>query len=84
MAAVKWNQDLNAGQDWMADINLLNTDGSSRNVINHTFESKIKRHYKSAAVKSSVTIMVVNAGTGNIRLMLSNEKTSLPKSNDLV
>ena len=80
MAAVKWNQDLNAGQDWMADINLLNEDGSSRNVINHTFESKIKRHYKSVAVKSSVTIQVVNAGTGNIRLRLSNEQTSLLKT----
>lgn len=80
MTAVKWNQDLNAGQDWMADINLLNTDGSTRNVINHTFESKIKRHYKSVAVKDSVTIMVVDADTGNIRLMLSNEKTSLLKT----
>ena len=56
MASVKWNLDVNAGQDWMADINLLDTSGANRNVTGHTFASKIKRHYKSVNVKESVTV----------------------------
>ena len=76
MASVKWNLDVNAGQDWMADINLLDTSGANRNVTGHTFASKIKRHYKSVNVKESVTASVQNAAGGNIRLSLSNTQTT--------
>ena len=80
MATVKWNQDLNAGQTWMANINLLNIDGTVRNITDHTLESKIKRHYTSASVKDTVSLMIMNHLTGNIRLMLSAEQTALLKS----
>lgn len=80
MATVKWNQDLNAGQTWMANINLLNIDGTVRNITDHTLESKIKRHYTSASVKETMGIIIKNYVSGNIVLMLSAEQTALLKS----
>jgi hypothetical protein len=80
MATVKWNQDLNAGQTWMANINLLNADGSVRDITDHTLESKIKRHYTSASVKETMGIIIKNYVSGNIVLMLSAEQTALLKS----
>tara|TARA_Y100001938_G_C8093182_1_gene436383 strand:+ start:2178 stop:2519 length:342 start_codon:yes stop_codon:yes gene_type:complete len=76
MAAVKWNLDTNAGQDWMADINLLNTDGTARDVTGHTFAASIKRHYKSVAAKETIGAAVINATQGNLRLTLTNTQTS--------
>lgn len=76
MAAVKWNQDLNAGQDWMADINLLNTDGTSRDITGQTFVSQVRRHYKSVSAKENIRCMIVDASIGNIRLMLSPAQTT--------
>lgn len=80
MATVKWNQDLNAGQTWMADINLLNINGSQRDITDHTLESKVKRHYRSAAVKCSIDLKIVNYVNGNIRLRLSDSITTILKS----
>jgi len=78
MATVKWNQDINSGTDWFADINVLDTNGASRNLTGQTFQSYIRRHYKSIN-KTEITITVVNAETGNITLELSAEQTSLLK-----
>ena len=80
MAATKWNNDLNAGQDWMADLNLLNSAGTAnRDITGHTFESSVKRHWKSVESKASVTILTIDAVEGNIRLKLSSAQTTLLK-----
>ena len=76
MASVKWNQDLNAGQDWMADINLLNSNGGVRDITGQTLVSQVKRHYKSVSAKENVRCVVKDATTGNIQLMLSAEQTT--------
>ena len=76
MAVVKWNQDVNAGQDWMADINLLLKDGNNRDITKHTLAGQIKRHFKSVNVKENITIQVMDPVTGNIRLMLSSTQTT--------
>ena len=40
MAATKWNQDLNAGENCWADFNLKSGDGSTnRNITDHTLAS---------------------------------------------
>tara|TARA_B100000029_G_scaffold274183_1_gene268993 strand:+ start:561 stop:899 length:339 start_codon:yes stop_codon:yes gene_type:complete len=78
MAAVKWNQDLNAGQDWFADINVLDTEGVARDITGFTFESLVKRHYKSIN-SIPITVTVVNPITGNITLALTAAQTSLLK-----
>ena len=85
MPATKWNQDINAGQDWMAAVNLLTADGSvNRDITGHTLESKVKRHHKSVAPTTTVTVNIVDAATGSIRLMLNNTKTSLLKNGKYV
>ena len=76
MAAVKWNQDVNAGQNWMTDINLLNADGTGRDITGHTLASQVRRHYKSVSAKEVITIQVMDATTGNVRLMLSPAQTT--------
>lgn len=76
MATVKWNQDLNAGQTWDADINLLNSNGTSRNISDHTLESKVKRHYTSASTKCGIVLKIIDHATGNIKLHLSDAATS--------
>ena len=76
MASVKWNQDLNAGQNWMADINLLNTDGTGRDITGQTLVSQVRRHYKSVSVKENIRCVIKNAATGNVQLMLSAAQTT--------
>jgi hypothetical protein len=80
MATVKWNQDINAGQSWDADINMLNNNGSTRDITGWTLESKIKRHYRSVAVKEFMSINILNAVTGNMTLALTPKQTSNLKS----
>ena len=85
MAATKWNLDLNAGQDWMAAINLLVPDGTAnRDITGHTLESKVRRHHKSVAPIATVTVVVVDAATGSLTLSLSNTQTSLMKNGKYV
>ena len=79
MAATKWNQDLNAGQDWYADINVLDVNGVARNITGFTFQSLIKRHYKSIN-SVPITVTVVNPVTGNITLALTAAQTALLKT----
>jgi len=76
MAAVKWNQDLNAGQNWMADINLLNTDGTGRDITGQTLVSQVRRHYKSVSAKENIRCVIVDSATGNVQLMLSATQTT--------
>ena len=85
MAATKWNQNVNAGQDWMADINLMSANGSNtRDITDHTLESKVKRHWKSVSEITSINIRVMDGLTGNIRLSLSNTQSSLMKGGKYV
>ena len=85
MAATKWNQDINAGQDWMANINLLSADGTTnRDITNHTLASDVRRHSKSVSAITNVNIMILDSATGNITLMLNNTQTSLMKNGKYV
>tara|TARA_B110000495_G_scaffold179929_1_gene173650 strand:+ start:284 stop:820 length:537 start_codon:yes stop_codon:yes gene_type:complete len=85
MAATKWNQNINAGQDWMADINLLSANGAStRDITDHTLESKVKRHWKSVSEITSINIRVMDELTGNIRLSLNNTQSSLMRGGKYV
>ena len=76
MAATKWNQDLNAGENWMADINLKNSAGANRPINNHTLASCVKRHYKAVNTKEAIKIEVLNAASGQIKLSLTAAQTT--------
>ena len=77
MASTKWNQDLNAGENWWADINLKSADGNTnRNITGHTLKSQIKRHYKSVSTKEEITIRVMDESVGQVQLYLTAAQTS--------
>ena len=77
MASTKWNQDLNAGENWWADINLKSADGNTnRNITGHTLKSQIKRHYKSISTKEEITIRVMDESVGQVQLYLTAAQTS--------
>lgn len=77
MASTKWNQDLNAGENWWADINLKSADGNTnRNITGHTLKSQIKRHYKSVSTKEEITIRVMDEDSGQVQLYLTAAQTS--------
>lgn len=85
MAATKWNLDLNAGEDWIAVINLLMPDGvMNRDITGYTLSSQLRRHWKSATSPAAITITVLDASTGNIQLELSAAQTSALKSGKYV
>ena len=78
-STVKFNQDINAGTDWFVDLNILNNNGTGRDVSNHTFEALVKRHYRSVnSVAMNVTL--VDGVQGNITLQLTAAQTTLLKS----
>jgi len=72
---VKWNQDFNAGQTWITDFTLLNPNGTPRSVIGNTFQSSLKRHYKSVNA-TTILVEVLDASTGNIKLSLTDTQTT--------
>ena len=76
MALSKWNQDINAGENWMADIILSFSTGVARDLTGHTLTSGIKRHYKSVGHKETITVNVLDPAAGSIRLSLSNLQTT--------
>ena len=76
MASTKWNQDLNAGENWWADINLKNAAGANRPIPNHTLASCIKRHYKAVTTKEAMKLEVLNAASGQIKLSLTATQTT--------
>ena len=80
MAATKWNLDLNAGEDWKAIINLMMPDGvATRSIAGHTLASQVRRHWKSASIKTTLTLTVLDEATGSLQIDLSAAQTSLLK-----
>lgn len=77
--ATTWNQDINAGTDWVAEFELLNDNKKKRDVTGCTLASKAKRHYTSAAFQE-ILIEVDEPATGRIRTSLTDVQTTLMKS----
>lgn len=80
MASTKWNQEINAGEEWTASLILSYASGLARDLTGFTLESKVKRHYKSVNAKETIVVTIVNATTGEISLSLTNAQTSNLKS----
>jgi len=85
MPATKWNQDINAGQDWMSQLNLLTADGSAnRDITGQTLASDVRRHFKSASAKTTINIVINDASQGLITMSLNNTQTSLMRNGKYV
>jgi len=85
MPATKWNQNINAGQDWMSQLNLLTADGSAnRDITGQTLASEVRRHFKSASAKTAINIVINDAAQGLITMSLNNTQTSLLRNGKYV
>lgn len=76
MATTIWNQNLNAGEDWVASLVLATGGGTARDLTGCTFTSQVRRHYKSVSPKETIAISVENSTAGQMGLALTNVQTS--------
>lgn len=77
MASTKWNQEINAGENWEASLILSSsTTGLARDLTGITIESKVKRHYKSVNPKETINVAVTSATEGAITMSLTNVQTT--------
>tara|TARA_B110001454_G_C12697318_1_gene425036 strand:+ start:1283 stop:1816 length:534 start_codon:yes stop_codon:yes gene_type:complete len=79
MATTTWNQDINAGSDWNAAINLMKKDNTNRDVRGCNFSSKVKRHYTSAAFQE-ISIVIKNGTLGTLTFNLTDAQTTIMKN----
>ena len=79
MATSTWNQDINAGSDWEAVINILTPANTNRDITGCTLASKAKRHYTSAAYQD-LGIVVNDAVTGAVKFSLTAAQTTIMKN----
>ena len=84
MAIALFNLDINAGQDWTAEIDITSANGAARDLTGTTFISKIKRHYKSISHRTAITITVLDEVLGKLRLQLSNSQTTALKDGKFI
>ena len=84
MASALFNLDINAGQDWTAEIDITSANGAARDLTGTTFISKIKRHYKSISHRTAITITVLDEVFGKLRLQLSNSQTTALKDGKFI
>jgi len=80
MASTIWNQNLNAGEAWEAEIVLATPAGAARSLRGCEFESQIRRHYKSASAKTTINVSIIAAATGEMKLSLSEAQTTALKN----
>lgn len=64
------------GATFTATIDLANDDGTPINVANNTFQSQVRKSYYSSNVVANLTITVVSAVNGNLRLSLDSANTA--------
>lgn len=76
MASTIWNQNLNAGEQWTAELVLATAAGNARDLTGCTFTSQIRRHYKSVLVKEAITVSIINGTAGQMGVSLTNTQTT--------
>lgn len=64
------------GTTYESDLDLVNDDGSSINVANYVFSGQIRKSYYSSSSTANLTVTVVNAANGNVRLTMNASTTA--------
>lgn len=64
------------GSTFVADIDLAKDDGTPINLANNTFQSQIRKSYYSSNVVANLTITVVSAANGNLKLSIDSANTA--------
>jgi len=76
MASTIWNQNLNAGEEWIASLVLADANGVARSLRGCGFESQIRRHYKSAEAKTTIDVTILDAVAGSMQVKLTEAQTT--------
>lgn len=64
------------GTTFESTLDLVNDDGSAINVANYVFSGQIRKSYYSSSATANITITVVNAANGNVKIGLSAATTA--------
>jgi hypothetical protein len=84
MASTIWNQNLNAGEYWTAELILATAAGVARNLTGCTFTSQIRKHYKSVSAKETIAVTTKNELAGEMGVSLSDTQTTNLKNGKYV
>lgn len=76
MASTIWNQNLNAGEYWTAELVLATSAGVARNLTGCTFTSQIRKHHKSVSAKETIAVSTKNTLAGEMVVSLTNTQTT--------
>jgi len=64
------------GATYETIIDLVNDDGAAINVTNYVFSGQIRKSYYSSNATANLTITLVNAANGNVKVSLNAATTS--------
>jgi hypothetical protein len=68
------------GTDFSYQLDLSNDDGTALNVANYVFSSSIRKSYYSQSVAANLTVTILSAANGNVRLSMNASTTSKIKA----
>lgn len=72
--------NLDQGTTFETSIDLTADDGSPIDVTDYVFTSQIRKSYYSSTPAANLTVSIMNATTGNIKLSLDATSTSAIKA----
>lgn len=67
---------IDQGATFSTSVDLSNDDGTAINVANYTFQSQIRKSYYSANATANLTITVLDAANGNVKLSMTPANTA--------
>lgn len=74
MAYVELNLD--QGTTFETTLSLTNDDATTINVTNYTFNSQIRKSFYSSNAVANITVSIVDAPNGNVKLAMTPANTA--------
>ena len=72
---------IDQGADATIQLELVNQDGSAKNLVNHSVTAKLKKNYSdSSGEATAFTTAVTNAASGTASMSLTNVQTDALKA----
>jgi len=72
---------IDQGADATIQLELVNQDGSAKNLVNHSVTAKLKKNYSdSSGEATTFTTAVTNASAGTASMSLTNTQTDALKA----
>lgn len=67
---------LDQGTTFETSVSLANDDQTAINVTGYSFSSQIRKSYYSTNAVANITVTVVDASTGNVKLSMTSANTA--------